>query len=234
MRFIDLGSVDPAYGLAADRAIFESRSRGTTGDTLHIYTRDRPTVSVGRFGDIEETVHTGYARDRGIAVLRRMSGGSSIYTDRAQVIYGVTVGRSEYNDREGSFAMICEALVASLEHLGVAAEHKPPNDVLADGRKISGSAQYRDREVVVQHGTLILDLDPANVMDKVLRNPKIRSYSGMTSVRELIGEIPDRPTLAFALMCGFSETLGESVDFGELTPWEKERILELTASVSDP
>jgi lipoate---protein ligase len=229
MRIIDLGTLTPEQSVAMDRAVFEARDSGRSGDTLHIYSRDRCSVSVGRFADIESEVDTALAEARGIGIVRRMSGGSAILTGPGQITYALTVGREGYDSREGSFAMICEALVASLEHLGVVAEYKEPNDILVEGRKISGSAQYRDRDALMQHGSLIISPVDTDAL-KVLKDIKPHSYDGLTSLEEILGYAPEQEEVLLSMMMGFSETLGTPIDFGELTEWEEQRAEEILRS----
>ena len=90
----------------------------------------------------------------------------------------------------------------TLAHLGIKAEYKPRNDVLVNGMKISGCAQYRDRERILHHGTLILRLDSGK-MDGVLKKVKERKYPRLTSVEESLGYIPDRKRIIEAFEEGF-------------------------------
>ncbi|MCL2607442.1 MAG: lipoate--protein ligase family protein [Methanomassiliicoccaceae archaeon] len=217
MRFIDLGTVTPEYSVCADRVILGSHSQGN--DTLLIYSRDRPCISVGRFQKIGETVNLEYTEKNDIPVVRRVSGGSSIYSDGNQMTYSLIISKDRLPaTREGSFAAVCGAVVAALRALGITAEHKPVNDILVSGRKISGGAQARSGSAILQHGSIILDIDE-NVVASSLVNNKKRSYDGLTSIKECLGYIPSRKVIADALISGFSETF-ERPDEGELS--EKE------------
>ncbi len=92
----------------------------------------------------------------------------------------------------------------TLAHLGIDATYKPVNDVLVDGMKISGCAQYRDRDKLLHHGTLILRLDSER-MDKVLRPVKERKYPGLTSVEGSLGYVPEREEILRAFEKGFED-----------------------------
>jgi len=207
MRFIDLGVVTPEYSVSADRVLLESHS-SADDDVLLVYSRDRPCISVGRFQDIDETINLGYVKENNISVVRRVSGGSNIYTDTEQMTYSLIVSKGRLPDvREESFEIICNALVRSLGLLGITAYHKPINDVLVNGRKISGAAQARSKNAVLQHGSIILDVNE-NVVSSSLKEVKRRSYDGLTSIRECLGRIPSRNVISNAIMEGFSETFG--------------------------
>lgn len=219
MRFVDLGVVTPEYSVCADKIILSSYSE----DTLLLYSRNRPCVSVGRFQRMEDTVDLEYAKNNGISIVRRISGGSNIYSDERQLTYSLIVSRDRLpTRREGSFAVICGCVVSALRILGVDAEHKPINDILVSGKKISGGAQARTADAVLQHGSLILDVDD-EVVRRSLRDNKKRTYDGLTSVRECLGRIPSRDAISDAMMTGFSEVFGP-ITKGELTVSESRAI----------
>ena len=222
MRFIDLGIVSPEYSVCADRAIFESHYSKRTEDTLHVYTRDRPCISLGRFQDISETVKD--AED--ITVVRRISGGGTIFSDTGQITYALTVHDSDLpKTREAAFEKICSALVIMFKKLGIDAVHKPINDILCNGRKISGSAQYRDGGSVMQHGSIIISVNN-DAVDKHLVSRK-RSYDGLISMEDVLGYVPERRDIVNAIVSAFGEVFSWNMVQGELTADEKERIKEL-------
>jgi len=207
MRFIDLGVVTPEYSVSADRFFLRSHS-SADDDTLLVYSRDRPCISVGRYQNVNETINIGYAKENGISVVRRVSGGSNIYTDTGQMTYSLIVSRDRLPDtREGSFTMICDCLVRTLRILGIKGEHKPINDILVNGKKISGSAQARSRGAVLQHGSIILEVNE-DVVSSSLKDLKQRSYNGLTSVMGCLGHIPPRSVISNAVMNGFAEVFG--------------------------
>ena len=220
MRFVDLGTVTPEYSVCADKVLLDSY---TGKDTLLIYSRDRPCVSVGRFRKTEGEVNTEYVKRNGIAVVRRVSGGSCIYSDGDQITYSLIISKDKLPEtRNGSFAVICGAVADSLKELGVEGVHKPVNDVLVNGKKISGGAQARNRDAVLQHGSIILDINE-NIVASALKDIKKRSYDGLTSVRECLGYVPSRDIISAAIMSGFSKTFGD-IAFGELTDEEAREI----------
>jgi lipoate-protein ligase A len=220
MRFIDLGVVTPEYSVCADKVLLDSYSGE---DTLLLYSRDRPCISVGRFQNIDETVNLEYASANNISVVRRISGGSNIYTDGDQMTYSVIISKERLpSSRNGSFAAICGAVAASLRDLGIDGVHKPVNDILVNGKKISGGAQARKGNAVLQHGSIILDVDDSVVRSSLIDGKK-RSYGGLTSMMECLGRIPSRDAIADAFMSGFSEAFGP-IARGSLSLKEKEDI----------
>ena len=199
MIVTDYGTISPQDALELEERLFSQRKYGVA-----VYTRDRPTVSLGRFNRIDECIDRKFADDNGIAVVRRRSGGSAIYSDRGQMVFSVVAPRSEFGSKSNSYETLCNCLVRTLAHLGIDAEFKPRNDVLVNGRKISGCAQYRDRETLLHHGTLIISLD-RRMMDGVLRPVKERKYPGMASIEDALGEIPERKRIIEAFAKGFED-----------------------------
>ena len=193
----DYGLISPDEGLGLEARLLSEKKKA-----LAIYSRDRPTVSLGRFNSASEYVDIDFAKRNGITVIRRMSGGSAIYSDSDQLVFTVVTDRSAFRDKADSYMTICGCLVDTLGALGIEAMYKPMNDVLVDGRKISGCAQYRDRDTLLHHGTLILRLD-REMMDGVLRPVKDRKYPGLTSVEESLGHVPERKEILMAFEEGF-------------------------------
>lgn len=229
-RVIDLGTTEPAITAAADEAILTCRPKGTDENTLMFYSRDRPTVSLGYFGKAEESIDLDLCREKGIAVVRRLSGGSAIYTDQGQVVYSVTVeaGCVPENPKD-SYPLICGGVAKALRSLGIAAEHKPLNDVVVKGRKISGSAQTRKGGVVLQHGTVIVDSDLDMMMRVIRQRPgKPRERDGMTSVSLELGRKVGNDEVKDALITGFGAAFGATMRRAEMTEEEKRLVTELS------
>lgn len=197
MFFSDKGFISPEEGLELENRLLSERKTSLT-----IYSRDRPTVSLGRFNPVSEYVDEDFAKRNDITIIRRMSGGSAIYSDSDQLVFTFVTDRSRFKDKGESYRTVCGYLVDTLGALGIDAEYKPINDVLVGRRKISGCAQYRNRDTLLHHGTLILRLD-SGMMDGVLKPVKGRKYPGLTSVEDALGHVPERERILKAFREGF-------------------------------
>ncbi len=229
-RLVDSDLLEPARSAAIDEAILLARNEGSVPDTFHLYRRTGPTISLGHFERIRESVDVEAAERLGVSIVRRMSGGSAIYTDPDQLIYTVAVGKGSMPESpQDTFRVLCQGVIEALDVLGIRAEFKPVNDVLVGGRKISGSAQVRRREVVLQHGTLLVRTDYER-MFSVLRSSK-RPRDGLTSLTEMLGEAPPMATVKDAMVRGFSKALGVEFETGALTEREKEATERLTRTI---
>ncbi len=211
-RLVDSGLVPPPVSAALDEAILEAHIAGMVPNTLHFYRRDRPTISLGYFQKVAESVDVPECGRRKVALVRRKSGGSSIYTDRGQLIYGLVVRETDLPAERGeSFRMICTAIAKALSTFGVDAVYRPMNDVEVGGMKISGSAQLRRKRSVLQHGTVVVDTD-LKQMDRVLRTLKtapgigVRPSNRVTTLASLTGTAPDMELVKKALVSSFEDS----------------------------
>ena len=158
MIYADSLSTSPAYNLA-----FEEYLCGLGVDVFMLW-RNEPSVIVGRFQDVEAEVRTDFARANGIHVVRRNSGGGAVYHDLGNVNYSFILG----DERTLTLEYFSRIMIATLEGLGVKGLDFRHNDILADGRKISGGAQYHHNGRILHHGTLLFDSN-LDVIPQVLR-----------------------------------------------------------------
>jgi lipoate-protein ligase A len=233
LRVVETDLAHPAYTTACDEAMMLARAQGVAPDTLHIYRRSRPTISLGHFQSAEACVDLRLADEMGICLVRRFSGGSAIFTDPGQLIYCVVMSADLLPEAPlDSYPLICQGVVEALHSFGLGAEWRPLNDVLVGGRKISGSAQSRKRGVIVQHGTLLVDTD-LDLMLRILLPQEGKRWRGrdeLTTMKEELGKAPDMASVRSALIEGFSKALGRKIVRGALTPEENIMIRELMRS----
>jgi lipoate-protein ligase A len=118
-------------------------------------------------------------------------------------------------------------VIKALEYLGVKAEFKPVNDILVSGRKISGSAQTRKWDVVLQHGTLMVDTD-FEAMFAVLRpGKKGRRRDSLTSLAMELNEVPPMEKVKQALVDGFASAFEAEIVKSTFTCFEESTIKRL-------
>ncbi|MGE0015557.1 MAG: biotin/lipoate A/B protein ligase family protein [Candidatus Methanomethylophilaceae archaeon] len=222
-RFVDLGTVPPEYGATADAAVFEEVSGKRSPATLHVYCRDRTTVSLGRFRNLDADVRREAFERLGICAVRRISGGSTVLTGPSQIIYSFT-SEDFFRSKRDSYAEICGCVASALNSLGLDAVYKEPNDILSGDMKISGGAQYRAGGFLIQHGTVIIEPEP--LIEDVLMPLKKRSYSRTTSISERLGHSVPRGAVSEVLKTAFREKMCHGLSDGELTKRELRFIAE--------
>ncbi len=192
LAFIDNADrTDPAFNLALEEYVL--RHMDPDRDYLLLY-RNEPSVIVGRNQNVLEEVHDSYIREKGIPILRRLSGGGTVYHDPQNLNFSF-VTRYE-SSRLHNFRFFNAPVVRVLRTLGVPAEMNDRNDILAGGRKISGSAQFSSKGRMYSHGTLLFNSE-LEELDRVLsvRMKQIRSKShkSVRSTVANISEFVDRP-----------------------------------------
>jgi len=232
-RLVDSGLVEPAESAALDEAILEAHATGGAPNTLHFYRRAAPTVSIGYFQKVVDTVELGECERLGVSVIRRRSGGSSIYTDAGQLIYGLVVRESDLpKGREESFRFICSAVARALGSLGVGAYYRPTNDIEIGGRKVSGNAQLLSRGSVLHHGTILVDTSVAN-MDALLKVDKAK-YPSLTkpsdrvaTLSSILGARPDMEIVKGNMVREISGAFGCRFEKSSLSPKERDLVRRL-------
>jgi lipoate-protein ligase A len=234
-RLVDSGLVSPPESAALDDAMLEAHIAGVVPSTLHYYVRARPTVSVGYFQKISESVDSAEVSKRGVAIVRRKSGGSSIYTDTGQLIYGLVVHESELlSGMSESFRVICSAIARAVSSFGLDARYRPMNDVEVNGRKISGNAQLRRKGSVLQHGTVIIRTD-LDAMDAVLRVDKSKNPSQsrpserVANLTSLLGKAVSIDDVKERMTSEFSKTFEVHFENGDLSESERAIVDRLVA-----
>ncbi len=183
--FIDNKDItDPATNLAIEEYVL--RFMDPKNDYLMLY-RNEPSVIVGRNQNILEEIDDFYARKNGIQVLRRLSGGGTVYHDPGNLNFSFITYYEQ--SRLHNFRFFNAPVVRILRSLGVPAEMNDRNDILADGKKISGSAQFSSRGRMMSHGTLLFN-SKLEEIERILSVPmkQIRSKSHK-SVRSDVANI---------------------------------------------
>ena len=146
------------------------------------------TVIIGRNQVLEAEVNLDYCRRHGVKVVRRKSGGGCVYADRDNIMISYVSKRGEVAE---IFERYLSGLTSCLCSLGLNAEKSGRNDILVEGRKVSGNAfhQLPDRSIV--HGTLLYDTD-FDALQEAIRPPveKLQRH-GVASVRQRVGNLKE-------------------------------------------
>jgi lipoate-protein ligase A len=187
MIFIDNEDIrDPHINLALEE--YALRNFGETEDYLLFYINE-PSIIIGRNQNTLEEINDEYVRENGIHVVRRMSGGGAVYHDHSNLNFSFITNYQPENLH--NFKKFTEPVIKVLNSHGVPAELSGRNDILADGRKISGNAQFSTTRRMFSHGTLLLDSDLSEVTRALdVKMSKIES-KGHKSVRSRVANISE-------------------------------------------
>ncbi len=197
MRYLKNPSTNPYYNMAFDEYCLESLP---IDEPVFFLWQNRPAVIVGFNQEVNTEVNLDYLKENGIDLVRRVTGGGAVYHDLENLNYTI-VGRSE--DLERDYPEYASLLAKALQTLGVPATLSGRNDILVEGRKVSGFAKRVCKNRLMVHGTLMYNVD-VDVLTNVLNPSTTKLQSkGIASVRsrvanlcEYLPEIPDIQTFS--------------------------------------
>ena len=173
--------------LAFYLAMEEFVARKIEGEAFFVW-RVRPTVIFGRNQVLENEVNLEYCRSHGVEIVQRKSGGGCVYSDKGNIMISYISERGVVSE---VFDRYLSGLTECLRSLGLRAEKSGRNDILVDGRKVSGNAfhQLPDRSIV--HGTLLYSTD-LEALTEAIRPPveKLERH-GVQSVRQRVMNVAD-------------------------------------------
>ena len=178
MRCILNPRTSPPFNLAAEEWLLHN-----SPEDLFMLWRNEPAVIVGRHQNTAAEIDQDFVRKRGIAVIRRITGGGAVFHDLGNVNFSFV--RLEHGENGLDFTRFTAPVLEALQAMGVACSFDGRNDLVADGRKFSGNAQHIERGRVLHHGTLLFDSrledmagalrpDPLKFRDKAVRSVPAR------------------------------------------------------------
>jgi lipoate-protein ligase A len=234
--------------MALDEALMESVREGGEA-VLRFYRWEPACLSLGR----NQPAAGRYREDRiaaeGWEVVRRPTGGRAVLHDR-ELTYSVVTPAGLLGSPRESYAAVNRALVAGLRRLGVPAVLQPrtarrapvpslapcfrdpaEGEVVVEGRKLIGSAQFREGNVVLQHGSLLLDGDQRRVA--ALLKEQGAEEEAPAVLASYLDPLPDWGVLVEALTAGWEESVGGRPRRHEPTPEELGRASVLASRYAD-
>jgi lipoate-protein ligase A len=256
-RLLDSGANDGYTNMAIDEALMLAVQQGAAPPTLRLYAWQPACLSIGAFQSVSGDIDTQACADRGVDWVRRPTGGRAILHDR-EITYSVAARQDNERiagDVMESYRRISQGLLHGLRLLGVKADLAPSaiapvpsgapkpaacfaapsqHEIMVGGRKIIGSAQRRQGVVLLQHGSLLLDLNVDKLMS-LLRFPSQDERARITArvcaesvtLSGLLARSVTYGEVAQALATGFAAALDIELAPGSLSAWEEEQTARL-------
>jgi len=231
-RLIDFEYWNAWMNMAFDEAIGESVKAGSSPPTIRFYGWNPSAVSIGCFQSLQDEVDLTACQREGVDFVRRRTGGGAVYHDKdGEITYSV-IAPEEIMDKDinKAYATICGWIIDALDVLELSATFAAINDILTDGKKISGSAQTRRGGVFLQHGTLLYNVNPTK-MFSILKVGRTKiSDKAISSYEERVTSILRQakvPKDRVLLELRRSFTKGKEWESGTYTSAEKERARQL-------
>lgn len=262
-RFIQSGACDPAVNMAVDEAILMAHSEGKAPPTVRFYGWNPATLSIGYFQKARQDINFDLLESKGLGFVRRPTGGRAVLHDR-ELTYSIIV-QEQYpgipTTVTEAYRVLSEGLLLGFRTLGLEAEmvnlaseeekqkyaevgsaacFDSPSwyELVVEGRKIAGSAQVRQRGVVLQHGSILLDMD-VDLLFSLLKFPSMRHRQRMqqsfvqkaVAVNDLLSaagmEAIQLEAAAKAFKEGFEQGLQVNFEEGALSSYEEELAKDL-------
>ena len=235
-RFIPLEIRDGYWNMAIDEAIFRFVMKNKSPPTLRFYKWKPSTVSIGRNQSLSAEVDVNVAKQKGFNIVRRITGGGAVFHDEfREITYSISCPISYLKSLNAhtvleQFELIEMGIIHSLMNYNLKPEkgiiHCPA--LFINGKKFSGNAQKREKGYVLQHGTILLDLDP-ELMYSVLKAPNnvsktrmVKSvYAKCIGIKEKLNDWDEKKFL-IALKKGFEKALRIKLNEGKLSEEEQD------------
>lgn len=232
-HYLETGSQDPFYNLAFEEHVLLTR---TEGDYLLLWQNDN-TIVIGRNQNADAEINKGFVETHHIHVVRRGTGGGAVYHDLGNLNYSFITDAGEaerLNVEKFTFSV-----VKALRGLGLNAEASGRNDILVNGRKVSGTAQRLLNGRILYHGCLLFDSDPSMISGALNVDPTKFQSKSAKSVRSRIGNIrgflkeAGRDMDLPAFWAYLKSAMAESIQEGSLTEQELEAVEKLKRTKYD-
>jgi lipoate-protein ligase A len=191
--FIDSGQCTPSFNMAMDEALLEWHSEGKIRPTIRFYGWNPATLSVGYFQRVSKEINMDAVKRYGLGFVRRPTGGRGVLHDQ-ELTYSVIVSESHPSMPSAvteAYRVISSGILEGFKELGLDAYFSIPNteeekeglknprsavcfdapswyELVVEGRKVAGSAQTRQKGVILQHGSILLDVDEEMLFDLFL------------------------------------------------------------------
>lgn len=189
-------STDAYFNIATDEFIFKHLKE----DCFMLWRNDNAII-VGKHQNSNAEINVEYVKEKGIKVVRRLSGGGAVYHDLGNLNFSFT--RTGDSDEMVDFQRYTKPILEVLRSLGVNAKFEGRNDLTIDGKKFSGNAEHVVKNKILHHGTLLFSSEMKDISGALKVNPL--KYQGRA-----VKSVPNRVT-------NISEHLDEKITLDEFT-----------------
>lgn len=183
MRYLRNNHTDPYFNMAFDEYCLEQL---TIDEPVFFLWQNRPSVIMGANQEVHTEVNLDYLKENDIALARRVTGGGAVYHDLGNLNYTI-VGSSD--DLERDYPEYTHYMLQALQKLGVPATLSGRNDILVEGRKVSGFAKRVCKNRLMIHGTLMFDVNLEQLTQALCPSESKLQSKGIASVRSRVANL---------------------------------------------
>jgi lipoate-protein ligase A len=213
MLSIVLESNDPFFNLATEEYLLHSRKE----DFIILSTND-PAVIIGKHQVAHREVNTRFVEENMIPVIRRISGGGTVYHDRGNLNFAFI--RQSEPGKQVDFRLYLQPVINFLDSIGIEAIFEGKNDLTVKGLKISGNAEHVFRDRVLHHGTLLFNASIDNLRSSIRQKTENYSTRAVESnrspvinLKDELRNIKDINSLITSMLNYFSVTMDNVAQF---------------------
>ena len=174
-------SNDAYYNMAVEEYVFTHFH-----EDVFMLWRNEPAIIVGRFQNSIAEINLDFVKEKGIKVVRRLTGGGAVFHDLQNINFTFVESNSN-----GNFRTFTQPILEVLNQLGVDARFEGRNDLMIDGRKFSGNAQCVSNGRILHHGTLLFDTAMTDMSNALKVNPLKFEDKAVKSVRKRVTNISE-------------------------------------------
>ncbi|EGQ4132355.1 lipoate--protein ligase family protein [Staphylococcus pseudintermedius] len=253
-HFMNTGSHHPYYNMALDEALLNFVSRGEIDPVVRFYTWNPPTLSIGYFQRLSKEIDIEKVKEKGYGLVRRQTGGRGVLHDK-ELTYSVIVPEAHPDMPQTvteAYRVISGGLLEGFKSLGFDAHFAVPRskeereklkqprssvcfdapswyELVVEGKKIAGSAQTRQKGVILQHGSILQDVDIVDLFDMfIFKNERLKAKMKEAFVEKAvaINDLSNETITLAQMEVAFKEGFKKALDI-EFKP------LELTVAQQD-
>ncbi|MDD4725504.1 MAG: lipoate--protein ligase [Tissierellia bacterium] len=167
MIYVINNSNDPFFNHAAEKYLMDKFD-----DEVFILWINRPSILIGKNQNTFSEINLSYVKENDISVVRRLSGGGTVFNDLGNMNYTFITYRTVNEPKvKNGFEKFALPMVKALQSLGVNAVFTGRNDITIEGKKFSGNAQYFQKHKLLHHGTLLYDCDMSKLSQALKSKP---------------------------------------------------------------
>ena len=231
MIYVKNDSTDANFNFALEKYLIEELD---IADGYFLFWRTTPTLMIGRYQNALAEINMDFAKAHNIHIVRRVTGGGTIYTDMNGWQFSFINKR--LGTKEIDFHTYTLPIIKALDSLGVTAVKSGRNDLLIAGKKFSGNAQYIRKNVMLHHGSILFDTDLSQLVRSLSPDDEKLISKGIKSVKSRVTNVAEHlPTKMDSL--GFRDVmlnyLLADMDTYELSEADIARVMQIKAAQFD-
>ncbi|MGL5316135.1 MAG: lipoate--protein ligase [Peptostreptococcaceae bacterium] len=187
MIYVENNSLNPYFNFALEYYLMNEKDLGD--DIIFMFWRTEPTLMIGKFQNTIEEINQQYVEEKNINVVRRITGGGTIYTDMNGWQYSFIT--KNYTGGGIDFNTFTQPIIDALKNQGIDAYCNGRNDLLINNKKFSGNAQYIKDNCRLHHGSILFNTNIEEMVKSItVAEEKIIS-KGIKSVRERVTNVAE-------------------------------------------